>query len=54
MGYLIVAILMAIWAGYLAKNRNRNPFGWAVAGLLFGIFAVLIVFLSSKVEQKKK
>ena len=52
--YLIIAIAMGFWSGYIARNRNRSEIGWGVAGFFFGLIAVLIVFLSHKVEKTKK
>lgn len=47
-------IVLAIWAlfgvaGYkMAEDRNREPTVGAVAGLLFGVFAILYYLMAGK------
>lgn len=40
---LIVWVACAIACGVIASNKGRNVAGWVVLGILFGIFAVLVL-----------
>ncbi len=51
---IIIWVLMGLWTAHIAKNRNRNQVYWGIAGVLFGIFAVLIVFLSPTIPPKEE
>ncbi len=52
-----ILIMLAVWglmvfACYqLAVRKNRNPVGWAIAGFLLGIFAVIVLALLSPVKN---
>jgi len=46
--FLVIWSAFAIACYFVAKSKNRNPAVWAVAGLLFGFFALLIVALMPK------
>lgn len=42
---LLIWLLMGLICYELAKGKNRDTFGWTVCGLLFGIFAVLVLLI---------
>ena len=50
---IFIWILVGLWAAYIAKNRNRSQVGWAIAGMIFGLFAVLLVALLPSIENGK-
>jgi len=41
MEILILWIAFAAGCGFLAKNKGRSVGGWVVAGLVFGVFALI-------------
>ena len=45
MTLVVVSLLFAVSSGILASKKNRNFIGWFCTGLLFGPFALLVVFL---------
>ena len=50
---LLFWILWAVCCGILANNKNRNVVGWSIAGLLFGLFALIPLALLPKLENFK-
>ena len=40
---LFVAFIWGLVVGFLAKRKNRSPWGWGVAGALSWIIALLIL-----------
>jgi len=46
---LIFSVFFAILCGVIADNKNRNVTGWVIAGLLFGVFAFIILLFVKKV-----
>lgn len=48
MEFLVIWAAFAVGCYYVAKSKNRNAGAWAVAGLIFGIFALLVVALMPK------
>ena len=38
---------------YLAGLRGRNEMGWAFGAVFFGIFAVILLLILGKTEQKQ-
>ncbi len=48
---LLFWILWAVCCGILANNKNRNVVGWSIAGLLFGLFALIPLALLPKLED---
>lgn len=48
---LILSISIASY--YVAKRKNRNPYLWAIIGLLFGLIAFFILLLLPKVTVEK-
>jgi len=49
---LIQAVTFAILSGIVASNRNRDPAGWGVIGLLFGLFGFIAVAVGEGEETQ--
>jgi hypothetical protein len=47
---ILIWAFLAIVCAIIANNKNRFPVGWFFAGIIGGIFAVVIVALLPKVE----
>jgi len=45
MEFFFMIAAFVIGAASVAKGKNRNVFGWGLAGLLIGPFAILILAL---------
>ena len=49
---------LLIWVGsfvgcyFLAKEKNRNEWGWFLGGVFFGIFALLLVLLLPSLPKR--
>lgn len=43
--FLAWFIVLPIVAGIVASNKKRNVFGWVIATLVFGIFALIILLV---------
>ncbi len=48
---LIQAVTFAILSGIVASNRNRDPAGWGVIGLLFGLFGFIAAVAVGEGEE---
>lgn len=48
---LLFLILWAVCCGILANNKNRNVVGWSILGLLFGVFALIVIACLPKLED---
>jgi branched-subunit amino acid transport protein len=48
---VIVAILFALICGYVAGEKNRSVIGWAIAGAMAGIFALLILAMVPTIKK---
>jgi hypothetical protein len=42
---IVLGVILGWGCSYYAKRRGRNPTPWFFAGLFFGIFALLILFI---------
>lgn len=42
---ILVSLVSAWGCYYFAKKRGRNPITWLIAGLIFGLFAPIALFL---------
>ncbi|TNE65419.1 MAG: hypothetical protein EP335_05745 [Alphaproteobacteria bacterium] len=42
---VLIWIACAFICGTMASSRNRSPLGWGIAGLFFGVFAILLLAL---------
>lgn len=45
MVYLVVAAVCGLLARNIAVKKGRNPTTWAVLGVLFGVFAVIVAWV---------
>jgi len=43
LAHVIVGLGVAVIVGKIAHNKNRDVFGWAFAGLLFGLIVLLLI-----------
>lgn len=50
---ILVWLASAVLCGYVADQKGRNAAGWAAAGFLFGIFAVIAIAVVPKSEEKQ-
>jgi hypothetical protein len=48
---IIVWIASAALCGYVATQKNRNCAGWAAAGFLLGIFAVIAIAVVPPIKE---
>jgi uncharacterized oligopeptide transporter (OPT) family protein len=48
---VIMAILFASICGYVAGEKNRSVIGWAIAGAMAGIFALLILAMVPTIKK---
>jgi hypothetical protein len=42
---ILLSLILGWGCSHLAKHRNRSPGRWFVAGLFFGILALIILFI---------
>lgn len=49
---LVVSVICAIICAVMAEPRGRNKIGWALGGFFFGIFAILILAVVGKTNEK--
>ena len=51
---IVFGIVLGCGCSYYAKRRGRNPSTWFIAGLFFGIFALITLFILPirKAEEK--
>ena len=47
---MFIAVVLCV---IRAKKLNRNVFIWGILGLFFNCFAVLVIYLLPKQEEKK-
>lgn len=50
---ILCNFLWALGCGYYANKRGHNPTNWFVAGLLFGILALIVLFLLPARKKKE-
>jgi hypothetical protein len=48
---LLLLVLFAIFSGVIARSKKRNELGWALIGLLFGPFGLIVGFLPAQEEN---
>ena len=48
---LIQAVAFAVLSGIVASNKNRDPAGWSVIGLLFGLFGFIAAVAVGEGEE---
>jgi len=49
---LVVSVICAIICAVMAEPRGRNKIGWALGGFFFGIFAILLIAVLGKTNEK--
>jgi hypothetical protein len=49
--YVIVACFSGVISARIAENKGRSVVGWFMLGLLFSLFAVLLVAVSPAIED---
>lgn len=54
MAGLLYLVLCAGAAGYIADSKGRDKVFWAIMGVIFGIFAVLVIYLISGSNVKER
>lgn len=47
-------ILLGLLTAYLATKKNRNPIGWFLAGMFFGLFGILFLLILPPLPNKNK
>lgn len=46
---LVVWIICAVICGFMAEAKGLNPTGWVIGGVVFGVFAIIVLaFVPSK------
>ncbi len=50
MELLIIWVLLAVACGYVAEQKGRSYIAWFALGLLFGVFALLVLAITPKKE----
>ncbi|WP_366935526.1 recombinase family protein [uncultured Lamprocystis sp.] len=50
MEYILLWILFSVFSGVIAKSRNQDVLLWALVGLFFGPFGLIVAFLPSETE----
>ena len=49
----LVLLCLFVWLNvHLAVKRNRNPWGWGAASVVFGLFATILLVLLGTKEEK--
>lgn len=51
---LISTLVFGGISAYLARRRGKNPLFWFFIGFFFGLFGVLFLFLTDRVNPKAK
>lgn len=49
---LIIWTLLAVACYYVAKDKNRSGVAWGILGLLFGIFALVVIALLPRLPRR--
>jgi hypothetical protein len=42
---ILLSVVLGLGCGYFARLRGRNPLTWFIAGVFFGIFAFIVLFI---------
>ena len=51
---LIIGAALVAWLNYaLAKQRGRDPGGWAFGGAIFGLFSTILLLVLGTTEEKR-
>lgn len=50
----LIFIGLIAWLNYyLAEQRGRNPVGWAIGGVIFGVFATILLLILGETEEHR-
>ncbi len=49
--FLIIWLMMAVLCAGIANSKGRSGIGWLGAGVLFGVFAFVILLCLPKLEK---
>ena len=50
----LISFTMGLLAAYIAKKKEKNPYGWFFCGFFFGLLGVIFLyFLSPKKKEEK-
>ena len=50
--YLLACLVFGILTGFVATLKNRSGIGWFLWGLIFGVFAFIVILLKRKLPDK--
>lgn len=50
---MLIWLFCAVIAAILADHRGRSPLLWFILGVLFGVFAVILLLVISEERQEK-
>jgi VIT1/CCC1 family predicted Fe2+/Mn2+ transporter len=50
---LVVVGLIAWLNHYLAEQRGRNPIGWAIGGVIFGLLATILLLILGETQEHR-
>lgn len=42
---ILLSLILGLGCSHLARQRGRGPFNWFIAGIFFGIFALILLFI---------
>jgi hypothetical protein len=51
---ILLTLILGWGCSYFAKQRGRNPLNWFIAGLFFGIFALIALFILPIRQKNEK
>lgn len=50
---LVVVGLIAWLNHYLAEQRGRNPIGWAIGGVIFGLLSTILLLILGETQEHR-
>ncbi len=53
MGYLVFGLIMGGAVAAIAHGKGRSPVGWFFVGFFFGVIGLIVVLVSSNLNQEK-
>jgi hypothetical protein len=53
MGYLVFGLIMGGAVAAIAHGKGRSPVGWFFVGFFFGIIGLIVVLVSSNLNQER-
>src|SRR5205085_8212959 len=52
-GYLVFGLIIGGAVAAIAHGKGRSPFGWFFVGFFFGVIGLIVVLVSSNLNQEK-